>query len=152
MNFTQAIKSVLRDNYANFNGRASRAEFWWYALFILIVQAIFMVIFMLMGGYDWLAQMWYASMQDDYIVPAASGGITFMAVLYFIFGLAVLVPNLAVTTRRFHDRGMSGWWVFGLLVASLIPFLGFIASIAILVNCMLPGNEVENQYGSKPLA
>ena len=70
--------------------------------------------------------------------------------LYGIFVLAVLIPSIAVTVRRLHDRDMSGWWYLGFIVASAIPLLGLIASIAFLVVMFLPGTEGPNRFGPDP--
>ena len=55
--------------------------------------------------------------------------------------LAAFIPSIAVTVRRFHDRDMSGWWYLGLTLAGLIPFVGFLGSIAFLVLMFLPGTQ-----------
>ncbi|MBK9924787.1 MAG: DUF805 domain-containing protein [Anaerolineales bacterium] len=80
--FYEAIR-VCFIKYAEFNGRASRSEFWWFALFITLVS----------GALQYLSQN-----------------------LSSIFLIAVLLPLLAVGTRRLRDSGKSGWWQFFLLV------------------------------------
>ena len=88
MNFGQAISSCL-SKYATFSGRASRPEFWWFALF-------------------------------QFLVSAAAGLLGETVNNLVLIGL--LLPALAVGTRRLHDIGKSGWWqllmltVIGLLV------------------------------------
>ncbi len=88
MNFGQAI-SVCLSKYATFTGRASRPEFWWFALFQILISIA-------------------ASMLGDAVAGLVS--------------LGLLLPALAVGTRRLHDIGKSGWWqlimltVIGLLV------------------------------------
>jgi len=52
--------------------------------------------------------------------------------------------------RRLHDRDMSGWWYLGVAVASIIPIVGFIASIAFLVLMVLPGTPGPNRFGPDP--
>lgn len=96
MGFTEAIVSVFK-NYANFNGRARRSEFWYFTLFCIIVE---------------------------FILDLLSGGdaLSIFSVLYLIFSLGVLVPSLAVCWRRLHDIGKSGaYWCF-----SFIPLIGWI--------------------------
>ncbi len=83
-----AVKTCFK-KYADFTGRARRSEYWWFILFVTIVSSIF-----------------------NY------GGLIF-PVLSFIGALCSLVftiPQLAVTTRRVHDTGHSGWWVWTLAV------------------------------------
>ena len=88
MNFGQAISSCL-SKYATFSGRASRPEFWWFAL-------------------------------CQFLVSAAAGLLGETVNNLVLIGL--LLPALAVGTRRLHDIGKSGWWqlimltVIGLLV------------------------------------
>jgi uncharacterized membrane protein YhaH (DUF805 family) len=76
---------VVRDNYANFNGRARRSEYWYFYLFNLIISAILEVV--------------------DYFIGTEIG------IVGGIYSLAVFVPSLAVLVRRLHDTGKSGWYV-----------------------------------------
>lgn len=83
MSFPGAIAQCL-GNYVGFNGRATRAEYWWWVMAITVCQVIFVFLMNLLPE----------------IMLLVSG----------LFGLAVLLPSLAVTTRRLHDIGKSGWW------------------------------------------
>jgi len=76
---------VVRDNYANFEGRARRSEYWYFALFNFIISSILQLI--------------------DYAIGTDIG------ILGSIYSLAVFVPSLAVLVRRLHDTGKSGWYV-----------------------------------------
>jgi uncharacterized membrane protein YhaH (DUF805 family) len=75
---------VVTQHYFDFNGRARRAEFWWYVLVVVIIAVILNVI--------------------DSIIHL--GGI-----LGGLFTLAMLLPNLGVAVRRLHDINRSGWWI-----------------------------------------
>ena len=68
-----------------------------------------------------------------------------------VYWLAIIVPTLAVTVRRLHDRDMSGWWYLGFIVLSAIPLVGWIASIAQIVIFCLPGTPGPNRFGEDPL-
>jgi uncharacterized membrane protein YhaH (DUF805 family) len=111
--------------YATFSGRASRAEYWWWVLIGVIVVAIFFVIGTLAGGI--------------YGPPTASGSPSFgpgygiYITLSAIWGLATIVPGLALTWRRLHDTNRSGGFYF----IALIPFVG---GIILLVFLLLPAN------------
>ncbi|MCM1355313.1 MAG: DUF805 domain-containing protein [Staphylococcus sp.] len=94
VSFSEAVRSALTVNYCNFNGRASRSEYWWFALFAFIVSIVISVAF-----------CW-----SDTIEYIVSG----------IFSLAVLLPSLGLAVRRLHDTGRSGWWIF----INLIPIVG----------------------------
>ncbi len=82
-----------------------------------------------------------------------AGGLGLTAIglgLYGLYALAVLIPSIAVTVRRFHDQDKSGWWYLGLTVVSLIPLVGFLASIALLVFMCLEGTRGSNRFGPDP--
>lgn len=66
-------------------------------------------------------------------------------VLGSLYGLALLLPGLAVGVRRLHDTGRSGWW----WLVALIPLAGVVWLIVLLA---LPGDEGSNQYGADPKA
>lgn len=105
-----AIKRFFK-KYATFEGRASRSEFWWVFLFIYVIEGVLNLIFR---------------------------GSTAGSIIVGLFGLAVLVPYLAVGARRLHDTGRSGWW----WLIGLIPCVG---AIVLIVFWALP----ENQEGAK---
>lgn len=64
--------------------------------------------------------------------------------LMYIFALALLIPNIAITVRRLHDIGKSGAWYF----IGFIPLIGFLVMIYFLIQKSQPG---DNQYGPSPL-
>ena len=97
MTFIEAIKSGFR-NYVNFNDRASRSEFWYWALFALLVA---------IG----------ASIIDSIVAPANVYG-----PISGLMGLASFLPGLAVSVRRLHDGDRSGWFV----LLHFIPLIGSI--------------------------
>ena len=115
---------VLRD-YAVFEGRASRSEYWYFVLFNLIVTIVLMVIENALG----------------LLFLATDSG---LGLLTLIYALAVLVPSLAVAMRRLHDTNRSGWW----LLLTFVPLLG---SLVLMVFLILKGTEGDNQYGASPL-
>lgn len=113
---------VVRDNYANFEGRARREEYWMFTLFnIIFIIAIMLISGLLAGAFD---------------APAFMG-------LYIIYALGVLIPGIAVAVRRLHDTNKSGWFY----LVALIPFIGSIWLIVLLVT---EGDSGPNQYGPDP--
>jgi len=112
---------VIR-NYTGFAGRARRKEFWMFSLFNLIFAIVAMILDRMLGLT---------------IHPMPYGAI------YIIYGLAVLVPALAVAVRRLHDVGKSGWF----LLIALIPLVG---AIWLLVLDITDGNRGPNEYGPDP--
>ena len=109
--------------YAVFNGRARRKEYWFFFLFNILVSILLAVIDMAIGSFN------------------AEAG---MGLLGGIYALAVLIPSIAVSVRRLHDTGRSGWW----LLIALVPIIGVI----VLVIFMLQDSKPENQYGPNPKA
>lgn len=66
-----------------------------------------------------------------------------LGVLSGIYTLAVLIPSLAVTVRRLHDIGRSGWWL-------LIAFIPLIGALILLIFTVLDSKPGSNQYGPDP--
>lgn len=120
MGFGDAIRSCLQ-KYATFAGRAPRSEFWWFWLFGGLVSAVCGVIDTAILG-----------------APAGEGWLSALA------GLALLLPSLAVSVRRLHDIGRSGWWWW----IALIPIIGWIVLIVWYCQASQPGT---NQFGPDPL-
>lgn len=108
--------------YAVFNGRARRKEYWYFLLFNIIISIILGVIDGVVGSFS----------------PETGIGL-----LGGIYALAVLIPGLAVSIRRLHDTNRSGWW----LLLLLIPLIG---PIVIIVFMATDSNPEENQYGANP--
>jgi uncharacterized membrane protein YhaH (DUF805 family) len=146
MTFAQSVRTCL-SKYATFQGRASRSEYWWFLLFVLLtLGALF-----LLGAF--VARL---------VAPAANGADLGQSLLLrsplatAIFGaaglfyLAMLMPMWAVGVRRFHDRDFSGWAYLGFLVAGAIPLVGWIISLAGLVISILPSKPGANRYGLDP--
>ena len=132
--------------YAEFSGRSRRKEYWSFALLMAVVYAVLLAIVFSSVPWASLASPENAGNPLAMYSIFASG----LGLLVLVWWLATLIPNLAVTVRRLHDRDMSGWWVLGLIVASMVPFVGFIASIALLVLMFLPGTPGPNRFGPDP--
>ena len=124
MSFTDAVQNVLMNNYANWDGRASRSEFWWFFLFWWILQFIALAIDITVLGYD-------------FTDPAA------IQMVGMIVGLALFLPALCVIVRRLHDLGKSGLWF-------LIIFIPLLGIIVFLVFMATEGEQLPNQYGDVP--
>ena len=85
---------VVRDNYANFNGRASRQEYWMFFLFNMIFAIVIIGIDIILG----------------------------LGFLNVIYSLVVMIPGMAVNIRRLHDIGKSGWMVLIVLIPCIGAF------------------------------
>jgi uncharacterized membrane protein YhaH (DUF805 family) len=108
--------------YAEFSGRARRKEYWMFTLF----NSIFLIVAIILDN-----------MLGTAIEDVGYG------LIYFLYALAVLVPGLAVSVRRLHDVGKSGW----MILISLIPIIGAIWLLVLMVTDSNPG---ENEYGPNP--
>ena len=126
MGFGQAISSGF-GNLTNFSGRASRSEFWWWMLFVWIVNVIIGGILNIAVPNDGSSSMGFFASVAWWIV-------------YIIFFLA----TLSVAVRRLHDTGRSGWWV-------LLQFICCIGTIILIVFWVQPSQPSDNQYGSQPV-
>lgn len=119
-------KDVMTKNYANFNGRARRSEYWYFSLMnFIIVMAVYILMAIAI-----------------FATKSATVAIVFGALLV-VFMLATIVPNIAVLVRRLHDTGKSGWFYF----VSLIPLAGPIWLLVLLFTDSTPG---DNEYGPNP--
>lgn len=101
MNFTDAVRSVVQLNYANFSGRARRSEYWYFVLFNIIISVV-------------------AALVDQLLMSVLGFGF-----IGIIISLGLLIPGIAVGVRRLHDTDRSGWW----LLLGLVPLIGFIVLI-----------------------
>lgn len=130
--------------YFDFKGRSRRMEYWMFTLLNVIIAVVLMLI--VFGG-SGLAEIGAGGESDAEVFAGLFGG---LGILFLLWFLAVLIPSIAVTVRRLHDRNMSGWWYLGFIVGGAIPYVGVIVSIAMLVIMFLPGTEGPNRFGPDP--
>ena len=108
--------------YAVFSGRARRKEYWFFALFNVIIIIALTLIDVSAGLYDVVADI---------------------GLLSGLYSLAVFVPSIAVSVRRLHDTDRTGWWL-------LIAFIPLIGAIVLLVFVLLDSTPGDNRYGPNP--
>ena len=132
MNMKQAVTSVLK-NWNDFRGRACRSEFWYFFLAYVLVSVAASYVDIASGTMDF-------ETGDMYSVDIAFGG---MGLASIIINLLLFVPSLSVTSRRLQDYGYSGWWQ--------LSYLTIIGIFVVLIWCMLPAKEDENDWGRNPL-
>ncbi|WP_434318513.1 DUF805 domain-containing protein [Leifsonia sp. P73] len=115
--FGEAIRRFFK-KYADFTGRASRSEFWWWYLFAIIIGAAYGILLGTLGtignGGRGLGPIGWV-----------------LVVVYSLWGLAILVPSIALIWRRLHDANLPG----PLFFLGFIPFVGW---IILLVFYLLP--------------
>ena len=132
--------------FFEFTGRSRRKEFW---MFVLLNFLVFLILGIIAFGFGGAAANLEAIDADDTmgVYGAMFSG---SGILLGLWWLIALIPTIAVSVRRFHDRDMSGWWYLGVIVGSLLPVVGFIVSIAFLVIMALPGTPGPNRFGPDP--
>ena len=115
MTFQQSIQTCL-NKYADFKGKASRSEYWWFFLFTAIVGVI-------TGTLD-------VVIFPDFTETLGTGP------LRLLFNVAVITPGIAVGARRLHDTNRSGWWQLLYFTVIGIP--------VVFILMALPSKEEEN--------
>lgn len=131
MSFGDAVRTCL-NKYATFDGRASRAEFWWFYLFTMLAMFVLYVIPLVFG--------WIAASFSDNVLGTIFGILTVIGfILIFVVYVALIIPLLAVGCRRLHDRGQSGW----LQLLILVPC----GNIVLIVFWIMEGTPGDNAYG-----
>ncbi|WP_369857703.1 DUF805 domain-containing protein [Candidatus Thalassolituus haligoni] len=103
----------------DFQGRSGRKEYWLFYLFTLVIYVVLAVL-------------------------AAATEAMLVGVLLGFYGVAIIVPSLAVSIRRMHDCNRSGWWV----LINLVPLVGVFIYLYFAVS---KGTEGENRFGADPL-
>ncbi|GAA1349129.1 hypothetical protein GCM10009636_05500 [Arthrobacter koreensis] len=136
-----AVKRFFK-KYATFSGRASRSEYWWWTLVNAVVLTVLGI---------WTITAAVGSVNT---VTGELEGTSFLFpyALIGLWGLATLVPGIALTVRRLHDGGFTGW----LFLLALVPGLG---GLALLVLALMPSKPEgarydagAPQYGAYPQA
>ncbi len=115
-------------NYANFQGRARRKEYWFFFLFNAIAGFV-------LDFFDGLLSLQMALRLGFFVYP--------LGLLSSLYCLAALLPGLAVVARRLHDSNRSGWW----MLIGLVPVIG---GIWLLVLMLLDSTYGPNRYGLNP--
>ncbi len=107
--------------FADFKGRARRKEYWMFVLFNFLFAIVAMMI-------------------DNVLGTKGEQG---YGLVYGLYSLAMFIPGLAVSVRRLHDVGKSGW----MLLAALIPVIGPLWLLYLMITDSVPG---PNPYGPNP--
>lgn len=112
-------KKVVFENYANFRGRARRSEYWFYCLASFIISIGLAIV-------EYLFNLSHLNLQ--------------YGILRGLYSLLVFIPGLAVSVRRLHDVGKSGWFLF-------IAFIPIIGLIWLFILFCKEGEYGANEYG-----
>jgi uncharacterized membrane protein YhaH (DUF805 family) len=142
--------------YAQFSGRAPRAEYWWFYLLLIVAYIVAVTIDMTLGS----------SLLGPY------------GILTVVVWLGAIIPTLAVGVRRLHDTNRTGWWMLAPIVpyligavlmgpallnpeaaaaptasmgvAGIFMLIGGVMAIVLFVFTVLPGTKGPNNYGPDP--
>ena len=117
MDFQTSIKTCFK-KYADFPGRASRSEFWWFELFLWIAMIVAAIIDTMMLGYSF----------EDY------------GPIYIIYCVVTFLPAIAVGARRLHDINRSGWWQ--------LLYITLIGIILLIIWWATVGENKKNNHGN----
>ena len=124
MNFIDAVKTCFI-KYVDFSGRASRSEFWYFVLFVFIIQTCADILDAAIVG----KSFW--SYEDLY------------GTVSLIFNVLIFLPSVAVSFRRLHDINKSGWWnLISFTVVGLIPLIYW---------CAKESDKNSNRFGDSNL-
>lgn len=126
MTFMESVQTCLKESYFGFDGRASRSEYWWFALFAVLLGIVTSILDGFLGTYT---------------VTSSGKMIGF---INSIFLLAILLPSIAVAVRRLHDTDRSGWFY-------LLIFIPLIGSIILIIFFIQQGTNGRNRFGDDPL-
>lgn len=122
MGFSEAVRVGL-NNFFNPIGRASRSEFWWYALFIYIIGGV-------LGWFG--GRLMFHGMEQ-----------VWLGIIFEVINAVLAATLICASIRRLHDTGKSGWYTLWYL----LPFIGWIIELILLCKASQPG---DNQYGPSP--
>lgn len=118
-------KKVVFENFANFDGRARRSEYWYFLLANILVYFAIMI---------------FGTILTAVTKSAAIGIITLC--LYILYAVLTIIPSIAVVVRRLHDTGKSGWFY----LLAFVP----LANIWLIVLLFTEGDAGPNEFGPDP--
>ena len=121
MNIKEAVVSVFT-NWNNFSGRACRSEYLYFYISVIFATFLLTLLEAHLGVYS-----------EEFGYGPLSA----------LFQIVIIIPSIAVVSRRLQDRGVSGWWQ--------LSYITIIGIFVIIILLMLPAKEDENQWGRNPL-
>ena len=126
LGFIENFKNCVVHKYADFEGRASRGEYWH---FMLIYQLIVAIILFICAAISCVTPV------------SGTTGVSLGLVILFVLSIGFIIPGVAVAVRRLHDVGLSVWPI----LLALVPFVGI---PVVLILMALPGKTVSNRFGA----
>lgn len=140
--FKTYFLDIVTKKYAKFRGRASRSEFWYFVLFSIIISFLVGVLGNILGmSYSIpIDSVQFLNETSELVKTTVVQPIS---LLQIAFGLIIFIPSLAISVRRLHDIGKSGWWY-------LIAFIPLLGALILLIFFVLPSQDRTNRHGSIP--
>ncbi len=153
MTLAESVKTCLFHKYAVFRGRAARSEYWWFTLATWVVADL---------------PLQFVTSLPDHALIRITTELPFavavsMILIPTLLTLILLLPNLAVTCRRLHDIGRSGWWSLVILLSLIIDLIGeasdygrdfkmlsAVPMIVLLLFLLRKGADGPNRFGPPP--
>ncbi|XYK78517.1 MAG: DUF805 domain-containing protein [Labrenzia sp.] len=131
----RSIKQTFAETL-NYNGRSKRSDYWFYFLFVLLLSFFQITILLILGF-------------------SLEGPV--FALVGWVLGILTTIPNIALSVRRTHDFGVTGWIVlpvwslsFADLWSDAIGTLVLVGFFLLVVIGLLPGHKGPNKYGAAP--
>ena len=153
MSFVESIATCFK-KYVTFKGRARRSEYWWFWIIPYLVSAG--------AGYLFQWKLAQRALLESQIVDAlfdekkheallaqassVDSIFTTWIIVIAILRLVLLLPSLAVLTRRLHDTGHSGW----IIVLNFIPVVDFVTLIMTFIYTVMDSKKETNKFGPSP--
>ena len=128
--FQEYFVDTFKKKYADFSGRASRSEYWFFTLFLTLISIPLFIIL--------LSSVALSDGASD-SMPISS---KISLVILMLFAFAIIIPSLAITVRRLHDVGRSGWWY----LITLVPLGGLV----LFIFTLLESESGRNKWGPNP--
>lgn len=114
---------AFRKKYADFSGRARRTEYWMFTLFHTLVILVFVILAAALAEIEW--------------------GMIAIIIILGLYVLFTIIPSLAITVRRLHDTGKSGWFY-------LLSFIPYIGGFLIFIFMVQDSEAITNKWGPNP--
>jgi uncharacterized membrane protein YhaH (DUF805 family) len=134
-----ALRPLKR--YAEFSGRSSRAEFWWFFLaLILFYIVVWIAFFGAMAGSIAAGQ---SNPSVGMLGAVGAGGL-----LIILFWLALIIPSIAVQVRRLHDVNRSGWWLGGFYLLYAVYLVAMFGMLGSAMSAAAAGGDTAPAFGS----
>ena len=170
--------------YASFAGRAPRSEYWSIKMLMGVIFIILLAVNL--GGlsaralgnhigsacapFGSIASVTHVSISYSQFLETGGQVSPFFSIILFVFMIARIILDLAVTVRRIHDLNKSGWWlllifppgIIGIILFAISDWLELLSVVLIVISSVLviiftfwlgffPGTKGENRFGSDPL-